>query len=100
MAAVPVNPGIIDTEMLRSCFGGSASELPEPRANGPSAAVPFFLGLGPADNGKPSDGAGALTARRGVPPANGAPGQSAWVSRRPPVLYDAFTARCVRTEVN
>jgi hypothetical protein len=52
MAAVPVNPGIIDTDMLRSCFGGSSSEYPGPEEWAESA-VPFFLGLGPADNGKP-----------------------------------------------
>ncbi len=52
MAAVPVNPGIIDTEMLRSCFGDSSSEYPDPD-EWAEAAVPFFLGLGPGDNGKP-----------------------------------------------
>src|SRR5262245_60444922 len=52
LAAVPVNPGIIDTDMLRSCFGESSSEYPDPAAWAESA-VPFFLGLGPADNGKP-----------------------------------------------
>jgi NAD(P)-dependent dehydrogenase (short-subunit alcohol dehydrogenase family) len=52
MAAVPVNPGIIDTDMLRSCFGGSSSEYPGPEEWAKSA-VPFFLGLGPRDNGKP-----------------------------------------------
>ena len=38
--------------MLRSCFGGSASEYPGPE-EWAKAAVPFFLGLGPKDNGKP-----------------------------------------------
>jgi NAD(P)-dependent dehydrogenase (short-subunit alcohol dehydrogenase family) len=52
MAAVPVNPGIIDTDILRSCFGGSSSEYPGPDEWARSA-VPFFLGLGPKDNGKP-----------------------------------------------
>lgn len=52
LAAVPVNPGIIDTEMLRSCFGESASQYPSPE-EWARAAVPFLLGLGPADNGKP-----------------------------------------------
>ena len=28
MAAIPLNPGIIDTDMLRSCFGESASAYP------------------------------------------------------------------------
>jgi NAD(P)-dependent dehydrogenase (short-subunit alcohol dehydrogenase family) len=52
LAAVPVNPGIIDTDMLRSCFGGSSSEYPGP-AEWAESAVPFFLGLGPEHNGKP-----------------------------------------------
>ncbi len=52
MAAVPLNPGIIDTEMLRSCFGASASNYPAPQSWA-KAAVPFLLKLGPADNGRP-----------------------------------------------
>ncbi len=52
LAAVPLNPGIIDTEMLRSCFGESASEYPGPE-EWARAAIPFLLGLGPKDNGKP-----------------------------------------------
>jgi NAD(P)-dependent dehydrogenase (short-subunit alcohol dehydrogenase family) len=51
MAAIPLNPGIINTEMLRSCFGESAENYiaPEEWAR---TAVPFILNLGPADNGK------------------------------------------------
>src|ERR1700722_13260459 len=30
MAAVPLNPGISGTDMLRSCFGGSSSSYPSP----------------------------------------------------------------------
>jgi NAD(P)-dependent dehydrogenase (short-subunit alcohol dehydrogenase family) len=52
MAAVPVIPGIIDTEMLRSCFGADAANYPEP-ATWAEKAVPFLLSLGPKDNGKP-----------------------------------------------
>jgi NAD(P)-dependent dehydrogenase (short-subunit alcohol dehydrogenase family) len=52
LAAVAVNPGIIDTDMLRSCFGESSSGYPDP-SEWARSAVPFFLGLGPADNGKP-----------------------------------------------
>jgi NAD(P)-dependent dehydrogenase (short-subunit alcohol dehydrogenase family) len=52
LAAVPLNPGIIDTDMLRSCFGESASEYPDPR-RWAEAAIPFLLALGPQDNGKP-----------------------------------------------
>src|SRR5262249_21389378 len=36
VAAVPLNPGIIDTDMLRSCVGGDAGGYPAPRrAAGP-----------------------------------------------------------------
>ncbi len=52
MAAVPVVPGIIDTEMLRSCFGADAGNYPDPGAWA-EKAVPFLLSLGPKDNGKP-----------------------------------------------
>lgn len=52
MAAVALNPGIINTEMLRSCFGESASAYPSP-AEWAKVAVPFLLTLGPGDNGKP-----------------------------------------------
>jgi len=51
LAAVALNPGIIDTDMLQSCFGGSASSYPSP-AEWAKAAVPFLLTLGPDDNGK------------------------------------------------
>lgn len=52
MAAIPFNPGIINTEMLRSCFGGSAESHPSP-AEWAKAAVPFILKLGPKENGVP-----------------------------------------------
>ena len=51
MAAIPLNPGIIDTNMLRSCFGGSASSYPSPN-EWAGIAVPFLLKLGADDNGK------------------------------------------------
>lgn len=51
VAAVSFNPGIIDTEMLRSCFGGNASDYPSPE-EWASLAVPFLENLGPDDNGK------------------------------------------------
>jgi NAD(P)-dependent dehydrogenase (short-subunit alcohol dehydrogenase family) len=54
MAAVPVIPGIIDTAMLRSCFGADAGNYPEPAAWA-EKAVPFLLKLGPKDNGKPME---------------------------------------------
>jgi NAD(P)-dependent dehydrogenase (short-subunit alcohol dehydrogenase family) len=52
LAAIPLNPGIIDTQMLRSCFGASAAEYPDPD-EWAQAAIPFLLQLGPKDNGKP-----------------------------------------------
>jgi NAD(P)-dependent dehydrogenase (short-subunit alcohol dehydrogenase family) len=51
MAAVPLNPGIIDTDMLRSAFGASAGSYPGP-GEWARVAVPFLLQLGPAHNGK------------------------------------------------
>src|SRR5262249_42898610 len=51
MAAVPLNPGIIDTDMLRSSWGDSASQYPTPE-EWSKRAVPFLLQLGPKDNGK------------------------------------------------
>ena len=51
MAAIPLNPGIINTEMLRSCFGGSAESYLSPE-EWAKIAVPFLLKLGPNDNGK------------------------------------------------
>lgn len=53
MAAVPLNPGIIDTEMLRGVFGAGASAYLPP-AVWAESAVPFLLDLGPKDNGKPA----------------------------------------------
>ncbi len=52
MAAVPFNPGIINTEMLRSSFGSSASGYPAPE-EWAGATVPFLLKLGPSENGQP-----------------------------------------------
>ncbi len=51
MAAIPVSPGVVNTEMLQSCFGDSASAH---QTAGPWAktAAPFFLGLSRKDNGK------------------------------------------------
>jgi NAD(P)-dependent dehydrogenase (short-subunit alcohol dehydrogenase family) len=51
MAAVPLNPGVIDTDMLRSCFGGSASAYPSPE-KWAKRAVPFLLNLGAKDNSR------------------------------------------------
>jgi NAD(P)-dependent dehydrogenase (short-subunit alcohol dehydrogenase family) len=51
MAAVPLNPGIIDTDMLRSSFGGSASDYPSPQQWAKTAA-PFILKINSGDNGR------------------------------------------------
>jgi NAD(P)-dependent dehydrogenase (short-subunit alcohol dehydrogenase family) len=51
MGAIPLNPGVIDTDMLRSCFGGSASRYPSPK-KWVEKAVPFILSLNSRDNGK------------------------------------------------
>lgn len=52
MAAVPLNPGIIDTDMLRQCFGAGAGQYPTAEAWA-ETVVPFLLGIKPKDNGKP-----------------------------------------------
>jgi hypothetical protein len=52
MAAIPLNPGIINTQMLQSCFGAGASSYPSPE-QWAEKAVPFLLNLGPGDNGEP-----------------------------------------------
>ena len=51
MAAVPLNPGIIDTDMLRASLGGAASSYVSPRVWA-EKAVPFLLDLGPRHNGE------------------------------------------------
>lgn len=50
LAAVALNPGIINTAMLRSCFGGAAVHYPNPR-RWAETAVPFILKLDPTDSG-------------------------------------------------
>ncbi|MEQ9410659.1 MAG: SDR family oxidoreductase [Fuerstiella sp.] len=52
MAAVALNPGIISTEMLSSCFGDAAMHYPAPD-DWAAVAVPYILNLGPKDNGQP-----------------------------------------------
>jgi len=51
MAAVPLNPGIIDTDMLRQAFGEGAGSHPK-AAEWAKTAAPFILKIGPHDNGK------------------------------------------------
>lgn len=52
MAAIPLNPGIIDTEMLKICFGEAAEHYPAPE-QWAEVAVPFLLSLKASDNGQP-----------------------------------------------
>src|SRR5438093_3939066 len=52
LAAIALNPGIINTDMLQSCFGASASSFPTAE-EWAKRAVPFLLKLGPRDNGRP-----------------------------------------------
>lgn len=51
MAAVPLNPGVIDTEMLRTCWPEGASAYPKAE-EWARVAAPFILKLGAKDNGK------------------------------------------------
>lgn len=51
MAAVALNPGIINTAMLQSCFGGGAKNYPSPE-EWAVAAAPFILSISAGDNGK------------------------------------------------
>src|SRR5204863_10161830 len=50
MAAVALNPGVINTAMLRSCFGKEAEAYPQAR-DWARKAVPFILQLSANDNG-------------------------------------------------
>ncbi|MFO0806339.1 MAG: SDR family NAD(P)-dependent oxidoreductase [Gemmataceae bacterium] len=51
MAAIPLNPGVIDTDMLRQAWAEGAAKYPKPDAWAKRAA-PFILGLGAKDNGR------------------------------------------------
>jgi hypothetical protein len=51
MAAIPLNPGIIDTDMLRQAFADGASAYPNAN-DWAKRAGPFLLGLGAKDNGR------------------------------------------------
>ncbi|MGE4550486.1 MAG: SDR family oxidoreductase, partial [Opitutales bacterium] len=51
VAVVALNPGIIDTDMLRSCFGDSAASYPNAEAWA-TRAIPFLEGLGASNNGQ------------------------------------------------
>ncbi len=51
LAAIALNPGVINTEMLVSCYGEGASDYPDPQ-EWAERAVPYLLGLGPGENGQ------------------------------------------------
>lgn len=51
MAAIPLNPGIIDTDMLRSAWGESAGSYPD-AVKWAKRAAPFLLSLTENENGK------------------------------------------------
>ena len=51
MAAVPLNPGVIDTDMLRLCWAEGAGNYPKADAWA-KAAAPFILRLTAKDNGR------------------------------------------------
>ena len=51
LAAVALNPGIIDTRMLRSCFGEAASSYPTPE-EWANVAVPYLASLSAGHNGR------------------------------------------------
>lgn len=52
MAAIPLNPGIIHTDMLDICFGEAAKSFTSVQS-WVQKAVPFLLSLKPGDNGVP-----------------------------------------------
>lgn len=51
MAAIPLNPGIINTELLQSCFGTGATHYPTPE-EWSHYAVPYILEIRPSQNGQ------------------------------------------------
>jgi NAD(P)-dependent dehydrogenase (short-subunit alcohol dehydrogenase family) len=51
LAAIPLNPGVINTDMLQSCWGEDAASYPTPEQWAESA-VPFLLQLGRKNNGQ------------------------------------------------
>lgn len=51
MAAIPLNPGVINTELLQSCFGPGADDCPDPDSWS-HYAVPYILGITPDQTGR------------------------------------------------
>lgn len=52
MAAVAFNPGIIDTDMLRTAWGEGAGSYPKAK-EWAERVVPYLLSVGAAENGRP-----------------------------------------------
>lgn len=52
MAAIPLNPGVINTDMLKICYGDKAKHYSS-AGLWAETAVPFLLKLSAIDNGKP-----------------------------------------------
>ncbi len=50
LAAIPLTPGMVHTEMLDSCMGEGAALYPDPQ-EWARRSVPFILSLGPKDSG-------------------------------------------------
>lgn len=50
MAAIPLNPGVINTDMLKTAFGHGASTYPSAEVWA-KKAIPFILGFTASDNG-------------------------------------------------
>ncbi len=51
LAAVPLSPGVIHTDMLETAFGAEAASYPGPE-EWAAVAAPYILQLGPKDNGQ------------------------------------------------
>ena len=60
MAAIPLNPGIINTDMLRQAWSDGANAYPSPESWATRAA-PFILAISPKDNGHSLTVSGART---------------------------------------
>ena len=63
MAAVPFNPGVINTEMLQTCFGEGASNYPTAELWSHTAA-PFLLSLGSQAQRPIADGPAVTSSSR------------------------------------
>jgi NAD(P)-dependent dehydrogenase (short-subunit alcohol dehydrogenase family) len=51
LAAIPLAPGVVNTDLLRTLFGAGAQRYPTPQTWA-KKSIPFLLKLGPRKNGK------------------------------------------------